>query len=122
MVSGRQGAAFGPFDMTFVECGAYDPAWREVHMFPEQTLQAHHELRGEVLHPIHWGTYNLSLHAWDEPMRRLTAAAEKTGAVIATPRPGEATVLDGNKPTWKWWKIPTRRWWEDVLPTNSSTV
>ncbi|MCD4675412.1 MAG: MBL fold metallo-hydrolase, partial [Desulfobacula sp.] len=52
------GEKFGPFDMTFIECGAYNELWRPVHMFPEETVQAHLYLKGNILHPIHWGTFN----------------------------------------------------------------
>ena len=62
------GDKYGPFDMTFIECGAYGAAWPKVHMLPEQTVQAHLDLRGRVLQPIHWGTFNLALHPWYEPM------------------------------------------------------
>jgi len=34
------GRKCGPFDMTFLECGAYNIAGRPVHMFPEETAQA----------------------------------------------------------------------------------
>jgi hypothetical protein len=32
-----------------------------------QTVQAHQDLKGNVLHPVHWGTFNLALHPWYEP-------------------------------------------------------
>ncbi|MGD8725903.1 MAG: MBL fold metallo-hydrolase, partial [Desulfobacterales bacterium] len=50
------GNKYGPFDMTFIECGAYGESWPKVHLFPEQTVQAHLDLKGTVLHPIHWAT------------------------------------------------------------------
>ena len=34
------------------------------------TVQAHLDLRGKVLLPIHWGKFNLSIHAWTEPIER----------------------------------------------------
>lgn len=61
--------------MTFLECGAYNESWHFVHMFPEETVKAHLDLKGRVLHPIHWGTFNLSLHPWYDPMQRLVTAA-----------------------------------------------
>lgn len=97
------GEKYGPFDMTFLECGAYYKAWAKVHMFPEQTLQAHLDLRGEILHPIHWGTFNLSLHSWYDPMVRLTAAAELQNVRCATPVVGDATVYGQSIPSEKWW-------------------
>lgn len=102
----RIGKTYGPFDLTFVECGAYDEMWRPVHMLPEETVQAHLDLQGKILHPIHWGTFNLALHAWYDPMQRLAAAAQASGVKTATPVVGETTVLGTH--------IPTARWWEDA--------
>ena len=79
------GKKYGPFDLTMLECGAYNEKWKNVHMFPEQTVQAHLDLNGKVLHPIHWGTFNLALHPWYEPMHRVSAAAEKNNVNLALP-------------------------------------
>ena len=98
------GKAYGPFDMTFIECGAYNTAWAQVHMFPEQTVQAHCDLGGNLLHPIHWGTFNLALHPWYEPMERLTAAAKAAGIQTATPVVGATTVYGKHMRPNKWWK------------------
>ena len=106
------GDKYGPFDMTFIECGAYGEGWPKVHMFPEQTVQAHLDLKGNVLHPIHWGTFNLALHPWYEPMVRLTAAADLKNIETATPIVGETTVYGTS--------IATKRWWEQ--PMQSSGV
>ena len=100
------GERYGPFDMTFVECGAYNERWRYVHMFPEESVQAHLDLRGDVLHPIHWGTLNLALHPWYEPMQRLRAAAEAAGIQAATPIVGQTTIYGE--------QLPQTVWWEDV--------
>jgi L-ascorbate metabolism protein UlaG (beta-lactamase superfamily) len=95
----------GPFDMTFIESGAYNEMWHHIHMYPEETAQAHIDLKGNILHPIHWGTFNLSLHSWYEPMVRLAAAADKMNIRIATPIPGETTVFDSYIPSERWWEI-----------------
>jgi L-ascorbate metabolism protein UlaG (beta-lactamase superfamily) len=100
------GEKYGPFDMTFIECGAYGEGWPKVHMFPEQTVQAHLDLQGDVLHPIHWGTFNLALHPWYEPMVRLTAAAHLANVKTATPVVGETTVHGLSIPAGKWWEQP----------------
>ena len=108
------GDKYGPFDMTFVECGAYGEGWPKVHMFPEQTVRAHLDLKGDVLHPIHWGTFNLALHPWYEPMERLTAAANLINVRIATPVVGDTTVFD--------MKMPTAKWWEQSMPLSGRVV
>ncbi len=106
------GRKYGPFDMTFLECGAYNTAWHPVHMFPEETVRAHLDLGGEILHPVHWATFNLSLHPWYEPMERLTAAAGKAGIKTVTPVVGATTVL-GNP-------ITATTWWRPVMPKATS--
>ena len=100
--------------MTFMECGAYDKSWPLLHMFPEQTVQAHLDLKGKVLHPIHWATFNLALHPWYEPMVRLTAAANSKRVKIATPVVGETTVYNMS--------IPATRWWEQAMELSSGVI
>ena len=84
------GEKYGPFDLTMIETGAYDPRWAFVHMQPEQTLQAHLDLRGKWLLPIHNGTFDLALHAWQQPFERITALAAAKNVPVATPMMGEA--------------------------------
>jgi L-ascorbate metabolism protein UlaG (beta-lactamase superfamily) len=108
------GEKYGPFDMTFIECGAYGKSWPKVHMFPEQTVQAHQDLKGNVLHPIHRGTFNLALHPWYEPMERLTAAANYKNVNIATPVVGDTTVYNGS--------ITANRWWEQAMELSSGVM
>ena len=108
------GQKYGPFDMTFLECGAYDEKWHFVHMFPEETVQAHIDLKGKVLHPIHWGTYNLALHSWYEPMQRLAEAAQAEKIEIATPVVGETTLFGVY--------IPRTPWWETLIAEASQPV
>jgi L-ascorbate metabolism protein UlaG (beta-lactamase superfamily) len=108
------GGQYGPFDMTFIECGAYGKSWPKVHMFPEQTVQAHLDLKGKVLHPIHWGTFNLALHPWYEPMERLSIAANYKNIKIATPIVGETTIY-GNR-------LPVARWWEPATDLSRGVI
>lgn len=98
------GRRLGPFDLTLLECGAYSPYWPLVHMMPEQTAQAHLDLGGRVLMPIHWGKYNLSLHAWTEPVERLVRQAEKLDVELATPGLGGSFELGQALPQSAWWK------------------
>lgn len=94
----------GPFDMTFLECGAYDDMWHAVHMFPEETVAAHMDLKGNILHPIHWGTFKLALHSWYDPMQRVTAAARENHVRIATPMAGETIVFGSDTLGSPWWE------------------
>ncbi len=100
------GDRFGPFDLTMMEVGAYNQAWPDVHMGPEQAVKAHEMVQGKVLLPVHWGTFDLGLHAWTEPIERSLAAAEQRGVTTLTPRPGES--LEPAAP------VELVRWWPDI--------
>lgn len=92
----------GPFDLAILECGQYGVHWPFIHMFPEQTVQAAHDLGAKALFPVHWGKFALSQHEWDEPIKRLMAA--KGDLIVATPRIGEPFPVFGPYPTTKWWE------------------
>ncbi|CAN7147583.1 MBL fold metallo-hydrolase [Acidovorax sp. LjRoot129] len=98
------GERFGPFDLAMIETGAYDAQWPDVHMQPEESLQAHLDVKGRHLMPIHNGTFDLALHAWTDPFDRITALAEKAGVPLVAPVMGER--LDIRQPALskQWWK------------------
>ena len=100
------GERFGPFDLTLIETGAYDAQWPDVHMQPEESLQAHLDVKGRHMMPIHNGTFDLALHAWTDPFDRITALAEKAGVPLVAPVMGER--LDIRQPALskQWWKGP----------------
>lgn len=101
------GDRLGPFDLTAMESGAYNPLWRDSHLGPEQAVTAHRMLNGRVMLPIHWGTFNLAMHAWTEPVERVLAEAQKHGVTVATPRMGETVDATAVQPAARWWpEIP----------------
>ena len=69
------GTRLGPFDLTMIEIGEYDPLWVDVHLGPEQAVRAHQLVRGAVMLPVHWAGFDLALHSWTEPIERLMVAA-----------------------------------------------
>jgi L-ascorbate metabolism protein UlaG (beta-lactamase superfamily) len=97
------GRRLGPFDLVLLPIGAYSHHWPDVHMTPEQTVRAHRDLRGGVLVPVHWATFNLGFHRWSEPVERLREAAEAAGARLALPRPGERVDLAAPLAVHDWW-------------------
>ncbi|HVU55938.1 MAG TPA: MBL fold metallo-hydrolase [Puia sp.] len=97
------GERFGPMDLAILECGQYGKDWPEIHMLPEECVTAAGELGAKLLLPVHWGKFSLSLHPWDEPVRRVVAAAREKGLVLATPMIGEPLVLGGALPQKAWW-------------------
>jgi L-ascorbate metabolism protein UlaG (beta-lactamase superfamily) len=98
------GRRFGPFDLTLMETGAYNEQWPYVHMQPEQTVQAHIDLRGTWLLPIHNGTFDLAMHPWFEPFERVLALGDTAGVGIATPIMGERISLDAPHAGERWWR------------------
>ena len=89
-VFARIGAELGPFDASLMSAGAYGPTWPDVHMTPEELVRTHVDLRGGLFIPIHWATFNLAFHAWNEPVLRAAAEAARLGVRMAAPRPGES--------------------------------
>ncbi len=100
----RIGEKYGPFDMTFMECGAYNEDWHHIHMYPEETVQAHLDLRGKILHPIHCGTFNLAFHSWYDPFVRVAAKADTLNVSLALPVVGETVVFGSQTPAPRWWE------------------
>jgi L-ascorbate metabolism protein UlaG (beta-lactamase superfamily) len=98
------GTRFGSFDVAVLPIGAYNDMWHDIHMNPEEAVAAHGDLRGRVLVPIHWATFNLAFHPWSEPVERLVAAAEDAGAAVAVPMPGQRLDLSRPVPLDPWWK------------------
>ncbi len=106
------GRRMGPFDLSIIKVGAYGPgaSWVDVHMSPEDAVRVHLEIKGKQMLPVHWGTFNMGIHAWDEPIRRTTIAAKAQGVDLLTPRIGELVTV--GEP------IVSTRWWEAVGPTS----
>ena len=100
------GARYGPFDLAVLEAGQYDPAWYDVHMFPDEVARAAVDLRASAILPVHNSKYQLALHAWDAPLTEVSAEAALLGPTVATPRVGQSFLM--SEP------MPTLRWWEDV--------
>jgi len=113
------GERLGPFDLTLIETGAYNAMWADVHLGPEQALQAHAMVRGKLFMPVHWGTFDLALHAWTEPVERALARAAQLGENVVVPKPGERFEPHAPPAVVRWWpEVP----WEtaEQAPVVSS--
>ena len=97
------GEAFGPFDLTMLEVGAYGKHWPDIHMGPDNATNAHLALKGNIMMPIHWGTFSLAPHAWFEPAERLLKLAEEKNIKLFMPEPGKPTEVSGPYNS-EWWK------------------
>jgi L-ascorbate metabolism protein UlaG (beta-lactamase superfamily) len=98
------GAAHGPFDVTLMQIGAYGAGWPDIHMTPEEGVAAHLDVGGEVLIPLHWGTFNLAMHDWAEPPDRVWREAKARDVRLVVPRPGERVDVDDPQPVDGWWQ------------------
>ncbi len=95
---------FGTFDMVALEIGAFHPAWGDIHMGPANALKAHAMLGSGTLLPIHWSTFNLAMHPWDEPAETLLRLASASGASLVMPRLGEAVEPSRAPAIIPWWR------------------
>lgn len=98
------GEAYGPFDLTMLEIGAYGKNWPDIHMGPLSAVNAHLALKGKQMMPIHWGTFNLALHAWHEPIDILLELAAKEDLSLLVPEPGKPTEATGENYNSGWWE------------------
>ncbi|UII78006.1 MBL fold metallo-hydrolase [Flagellimonas sp. HMM57] len=87
------GEKYGPFDFAMMECGQYNESWPDIHMFPEETVQAGIDVKAKCIMPIHWGGFKLSLHSWTDPVERATKKSKALDVNLITPRIGESILL-----------------------------
>jgi L-ascorbate metabolism protein UlaG (beta-lactamase superfamily) len=92
----------GPFDLVMLEVGAFHPAWGDIHLGPANALKAHKLLGGGAFMPIHWGTFSLAMHAWDQPAEALVRA--RGGIQLVMPRLGEAVEPSRIEKVDPWWR------------------
>lgn len=83
------GERLGGFDLSMIEIGAWHPAWGNIHLGPENALRVHELVRAKTLMPVHWGTFSLALHAWDQPIVHLLELVERSGVQLLSPMMGQ---------------------------------
>lgn len=103
------GERFGRFDIALMEDGQYNVRWDEIHMLPEQSVQAVLDINAQYVLPVHWGKFDLSIHPWKEPIQRFLKEAKKHNIVTLTPQIGQVFNLN-NAPT----PQTQGKWWESV--------
>lgn len=108
------GKKYGPFDLTLMECGQYDVRWPNIHMFPEQSVQAHIDVKGKVMLPIHWAALALAFHDWDDSINRAIKEGTKKNISITTPLMGERVVVDDSA------TYPSKKWWLELVHNNEN--
>lgn len=103
------GASFGPFDIALFEIGAFHPAWGDIHLGPDGAFDAFARINARALLPVHWSTFDLGLHPWQEPAERLYTRTRREHAALLTPRLGEPLERDSL----------TTPWWREVMARRS---
>jgi L-ascorbate metabolism protein UlaG (beta-lactamase superfamily) len=100
------GAKHGPFDLAFIEIDAWNANWPNTHLFPEEVIQAYHDVGARAMVPVHWGVFDMAGHPWDESISKVSALAAQDGdLILLTPLMGERIVPG---------ESVTRAWWRDV--------
>jgi L-ascorbate metabolism protein UlaG (beta-lactamase superfamily) len=94
----------GPFDLVMLEVGAFHPGWGDIHLGPENALKALALLGGGAFLPVHWGTFSLAMHAWDQPAEALLEFGPKAGAQLLMPRLGEPVEPAHPEHVEPWWR------------------
>jgi len=94
----------GPFDLVMLEVGAFHPSWGEIHLGPDNALEALALLGGGSFLPVHWGTFNLAIHAWDDPAETLLEKAPARGVHLVMPRLGAAVEPARVELVEPWWR------------------
>lgn len=94
----------GPFDLVMLEVGAYHPAWGDIHLGPDNAMKALALLGGGAFLPVHWGTFSLAMHAWDQPAERLLEVGGKAGVHMVMPRLGEPVEPAQVERVEPWWR------------------
>ncbi len=100
---GEIGKQYGPFDLTMLEIGAWNPLWSSIHMGPKGAVRSFHALGASgMLMPIHWGLFDLALHPWAEPIETVFAVKDLK---LWSPEPGmPSEVVAGQQIRSEWWR------------------
>jgi L-ascorbate metabolism protein UlaG (beta-lactamase superfamily) len=111
---GEIAGQYNGFDLTMLEIGAFHPLWAAIHLGPDNAARAYEAMascadgerkRGGLLMPIHWGLFNLALHAWKQPVERMVELAAERGIPLWLPEPGRPTeVVGGVELRSEWWR------------------
>jgi L-ascorbate metabolism protein UlaG (beta-lactamase superfamily) len=94
----------GPFDLIMLEVGAHHPSWGDIHLGPDNAMEALAMLGGGAFLPVHWGTFALAIHDWDYPGERLLEIGQKEGVQLVMPRLGEVVEPSRVEKVDAWWR------------------
>jgi L-ascorbate metabolism protein UlaG (beta-lactamase superfamily) len=98
------GKKYGPFNLTMLEIGASNEAWADIHLGPVNAMRAFEMLGGGTLLPSHWGTFDLALHPWKEPVETLLSLERPPSSRIITPPVGRPVEPSLDDSPMHWWQ------------------
>ena len=99
------GEKFGSIDLAILDNGQYNDAWKEIHLHPDQVLQAARDLNAKRLFPVHSSKFVLAMHPWDEPLKRIMELNQEDPVPLFTPLIGEKVDLNDSSRTFEhWWE------------------
>ena len=96
------GVKYGPFDLACIEIDGWNPRWAEIHLFPEEVIQACLDVNAKIILPTHWAVFDLAMHPWNESIQKVVDLAQKENILVATPLMGEK-YTPGVTDTRHWW-------------------
>lgn len=75
------GKYYGPFDLSLIPIGAYEPRWfmKDVHVNPQEAVQIHKDLKSKQSLAIHWATFKLTTEPLTAPAHDLNTARIEAG-------------------------------------------
>lgn len=97
------GRRLGPFEFAFMECGQYNENWRQIHMFPEESVQAAKDAGASQIMPVHWAGFALSQHHWKDPLERFVQACDDNNHAHVIPQLGEIVAYDSTESSLNKW-------------------
>ena len=116
------GQRLGPFDLVLLEIGAFHPAWGDIHLGPDHALEAFDLLGSGVLMPVHWGTFSLAMHAWDQPAEKLADIGTRRGKPLLMPRLGQPVEPAHDPVVVPWWRDVDDRSAPGSVPSDTTSL
>ncbi|WP_236974167.1 MBL fold metallo-hydrolase [Membranihabitans maritimus] len=95
---------FKHFDFALIECGQYNENWKQIHLFPNESVKVGKEVNADIVMPVHWGGFALAVHPWKEPVRKFVQHATIQGLKYVVPRLGEIVNIGSDFPSDEWWE------------------
>ncbi len=100
------GLRFKTIDLAILENGQYNKHWEQIHMHPNEVVQAAIDLRARRVLPIHSAKFKLSTHPWYEPLETISKLSKNKNFKLLTPMIGEIVYFKNNDQQFQqWWQI-----------------